>query len=203
MGINPLKRAIPLFALAALTMGCSQSVPGSTVPAPQVTLTSTAVVEGTQSAPMTATSASSPTQASAETATETTTVTAAGADVLGVSIQGSPGAYTMSVTVNSPDTGCECYADWWEVLTPEGSLIYRRVLDHSHSSEQPFTRSGGPVDIQKTDVVVVRAHMNTTAYAGAAMKGSVESGFATAPEITSAFFPELASASPQPNTCAF
>ncbi len=50
------------------------------------------------------------------------------ADVKLVSISGSPGAYSFSVTVRSPDTGCDRYADWWEVLTTEGQLIYRRVL---------------------------------------------------------------------------
>ena len=69
------------------------------------------------------------------------------ADVIDVSTSGQPGAYSFSVTVSSPDTGCEQYADWWEVVTEDGQLLYRRVLLHSHVAEQPFTRSGGPVDV--------------------------------------------------------
>ena len=36
------------------------------------------------------------------------------ADVTAVEVRGEEGAYTFSVTVSSPDTGCDQYADWWE-----------------------------------------------------------------------------------------
>ena len=65
------------------------------------------------------------------------------ADVTAVSATGEAGAYTFDATVRSPDTGCNSYADWWEVVSPNGELLYRRVLLHSHVDEQPFTRSGG------------------------------------------------------------
>ncbi|MEM7135611.1 MAG: hypothetical protein AAF500_03480, partial [Myxococcota bacterium] len=99
------------------------------------------------------------------------------AKVVSVQASGASGAYTFSVTVSSPDTGCDQYADWWEVLTPDGTLLYRRILQHSHVDEQPFTRSGGPVDATASDRVIVRAHMNPTGYGGAAFSGSVDSGF--------------------------
>jgi len=69
------------------------------------------------------------------------------ADVLSVEVTGSPNAYQFSVKIASPDTGCEQYADWWEVLSEDGQLLYRRILLHSHVNEQPFVRSGGPVNI--------------------------------------------------------
>ena len=41
------------------------------------------------------------------------------ADVIDVSVTGSPGDYSLSVTVSSPDTGCGLYADWWEAVSEE------------------------------------------------------------------------------------
>ena len=125
------------------------------------------------------------------------------ADVLAVQASGTPETYTFAVTLRSPDTGCEQYADWWEVLTPEGRLIYRRVLAHSHVDEQPFTRSGGPVEVPETEDVVVRAHMNDAGYGGVAFVGSVASGFGADPSITAALAPELADVPPKPTGCAF
>ena len=82
-------------------------------------------------------------------------------NVTAVTVAGEAGAYTFSVSVRSPDTGCEGYAYWWEVVSPDGELLYRRVLLHSHVDEQPFLRSGGPVQIGPNDTVVVRGHMST------------------------------------------
>ena len=62
-------------------------------------------------------------QVSNSQTTENTT-----AKVTEVTATGSANNYTFAVTVSSPDTGCDRYADWWEVVTPEGELIYRRVL---------------------------------------------------------------------------
>ena len=99
------------------------------------------------------------------------------ADVTNVSVSGSENAYTFNVTISSPDTGCDQYADWWEVISKSGELIYRRILLHSHVNEQPFTRSGGNVDISEEDIIWVRAHMNNTGYGGKTLKGSVKEGF--------------------------
>jgi hypothetical protein len=125
------------------------------------------------------------------------------ADVVGVRVSGAAGAYTFSVTLSSPDTGCDQYADWWEVLTPDGELIYRRILAHSHVDEQPFTRSGGPVDLQEMTQAIVRAHMNEAGYGGTAYSGSPATGFAADPSIPGPLAPELADAAPQPDGCAF
>lgn len=127
----------------------------------------------------------------------------AGANVVAVSATGDSGAYTFTVTLRSPDTGCDQYADWWEVITPTGELIYRRVLTHSHVDEQPFTRSGGPVEVQPSTRVVVRGHMNTTGYSGLAFSGSVETGFGVDNLVTGELAPGLAHETPLPSGCAF
>jgi hypothetical protein len=124
------------------------------------------------------------------------------ADVLAVTVSGVPGAYHLSVEVASPDTGCDQYADWWEVLTEEGELIYRRTLLHSHVGEQPFVRSGGPVGIDADAVVLIRAHMHPGGYGGAGLTGSVADGFGTWQD-TAGFAPEVENQPPQPPDCAF
>lgn len=124
------------------------------------------------------------------------------ADVQLVSVSGSPGSYSFSVTVLSPDAGCDGYADWWEVLSSEGQLIYRRVLLHSHVGEQPFTRSGGLVNVRPDETIIVRAHMNDTGYGGVALRGNVVNGF-TQTELPPAFARDVDEQQPKPQGCAF
>lgn len=115
---------------------------------------------------------------------------------------GQENAYTFEVTIESPDTGCDQYADWWEVIDLDGNLIYRRILAHSHVTEQPFTRTGGTVEISKDDEVYVRMHMNNSGYASQAQKGSVENGF-QATELEEDFAKDLEETEPLPDGCAF
>lgn len=92
---------------------------------------------------------------------------AANADVEYVrAVQASDGSWTFHVTVRHPDTGWEDYADGWDVLTPDGTVIkpdpsspFTRLLLHPHETEQPFTRSQSSIAIP-ADVtqVRVRAH---------------------------------------------
>ena len=123
------------------------------------------------------------------------------ADVVSVTAAGEPGAYRFEVGVRSPDTGCEQYADWWEVVSEDGRLIYRRTLAHSHINEQPFLRAGGPVEIAAETEVWVRAHMHPTGYGGVVFKGSTEEGFEVA-EPPRAFAVHLAKEAPAPPVCA-
>jgi len=124
------------------------------------------------------------------------------ANVLSVEVNGDPGKYSFSVGIQSLDTGCDQYADWWEVIDLEGGLIYRRILAHSHVGEQPFSRSGGPVPIEPDKTVIVRAHMNNSGYGGAVYKGSISSGFEPE-ELEADFAIELEGAPPLPDGCAF
>lgn len=124
------------------------------------------------------------------------------ANVISVQVSGTENSYQFSVEISSPDTGCEQYADWWEVVSEEGELIYRRILAHSHVSEQPFTRSGGPAEISADTIVIVRAHMHPGGYGGAAFKGSVQAGFEEV-QLEADFAPDLEFADPLPDGCAF
>ncbi len=124
------------------------------------------------------------------------------ADVIEVEVNGRAGAYRFAVTISSPDTGCDQYADWWEIISENGELIHRRILLHSHVDEQPFTRTGVGIDITENQVVYIRAHMNNTGYGGQVLKGSVKNGFEIV-EIDEGFASELENAEPQPGNCAF
>ena len=124
------------------------------------------------------------------------------ADVLSVEVSGSPNAYQFSVQIASPDTGCEQYADWWEVLSEQGQLLYRRILLHSHVNEQPFVRSGGPVNIEADTVILIRAHMNKAGYGGITIKGTVQSGFNEV-SLSPDFAVDIETTPPLPEGCDF
>lgn len=69
-----------------------------------------------------------------------------------------PDGWTFSVTLSHPDTGWDHYADAWEVLGPDGTVLGTRVLTHPHVTEQPFTRSlSGVVIPEGTTRVTLRA----------------------------------------------
>lgn len=124
------------------------------------------------------------------------------AEITAVSCSGQANNYTLSVTIASPDTGCDQYADWWEVLTVDGILIYRRILGHSHVSEQPFTRSGGIVDVGPDERIYVRAHMNNLGYGSAVFSGTLRNDLQQ-DTLDSNFALVLESMAPLPENCAF
>ena len=69
------------------------------------------------------------------------------------------GRWRFSVTVAHGDEGWDHYADRWEVLAPDGTVLGTRVLVHPHETEQPFTRSLGGVAVPDgIDRVILRAH---------------------------------------------
>ena len=55
--------------------------------------------------------------------------------------------YRFDVTLLHADTGWDHYANKWEVVAPDGTVLGTRVLAHPHVEEQPFTRSLGGVKI--------------------------------------------------------
>ncbi len=70
----------------------------------------------------------------------------------------SGGGYRFDVTLRHADTGWDHYADQWEVLAADGSVLATRTLYHPHVDEQPFTRSLSGVKIPKgMKSVLIRA----------------------------------------------
>ena len=176
-----------------LVLGCSREQPFESG---QQVMTQTESMVTT-----TPTGSTSPTTSDTDTSsTPPVTSEEVTADVEAVVVSGEEGSYTFAVTLRSGDEGCDAYADWWEVLSPEGELLYRRILNHSHVEEQPFTRGGGPVAIMATEVVVVRAHRHPTGYGGRAMEGRPDGTF-VAIELASSFASELETTEPLPEDC--
>ena len=57
------------------------------------------------------------------------------------------GTWRFDVTVRHADTGWDHYANRWDVLAPDGTVLGTRTLVHPHENEQPFTRSLSGVSI--------------------------------------------------------
>ena len=92
------------------------------------------------------------------------------ADVVGVRISQRGNAYHFSVTVRHADAGWEHYANNWEIVAPDGTVLDTRILAHPHDNEQPFTRSLSgvriPDDVAK---VTIRAHDSVHGFGGREM----------------------------------
>ncbi len=92
--------------------------------------------------------------------------TAANANVTKVRAIAQQGSWTFHVTIDHPDTGWKDYADGWDVVLPDRTVVkpeadtpFTRLLLHPHENERPFTRSQSNIVIPN-DVtsVTVRAH---------------------------------------------
>lgn len=135
------------------------------------------------------------------------------AHVTAVSVSESESGYNLSVSIESADLDCTQFANWWEVLSEEGALLYRRILMHSHTDENgssdadspgnTFTRSGGPLDVTGNQKIYVRAHMNTGGYNGDVMVGTIDTGFQVATDLVADFAKEVESEEPQSARCDF
>jgi hypothetical protein len=169
---------VSLIALAGLLLpvACQATpTPGITptsTPEPQPTATPEPQLTATPQPQPTATARPQPTDTPAPASP---TKSAANADVLFVrAVQSADGAWTFHVTVEHPDTGWEDYADGWDVLTPDDTIIkpdpdspFTRLLLHPHENEQPFTRSQtGIVIPPDVTQVRVRAHDLVDGYGG-------------------------------------
>ncbi|MEN0088331.1 MAG: hypothetical protein AAF737_07855 [Pseudomonadota bacterium] len=93
------------------------------------------------------------------------------ADVVSVVVRDrADGTYLFDVTVQHADEGWEHYADAFEIVDANGTVLGRRVLAHPHVNEQPFTRSLSRVEIPAgLTEVTVRAVDNVHGIGGATM----------------------------------
>ncbi len=81
------------------------------------------------------------------------------AKIVDVEVTNNNDSYRFDVTLRHDDAGWDHYADGWEVLSPDGKVLGKRVLAHPHVSEQPFTRSLSGVQVpQGLSTVTIRAH---------------------------------------------
>jgi hypothetical protein len=97
------------------------------------------------------------------------------ADVVAVKVTPDGDAkYSFDVTVRHADEGWKHYANKWEVVSPDGTVLSTRILLHPHVDEQPFTRSLSGVKIPAgIDKVTVRAKDSVHGYGGKTVEASV------------------------------
>ena len=105
------------------------------------------------------------------------------ADVLNVvSKQAKDKTWSFEVTVKHADTGWKDYANGWDIVLPDGTILklddndkFTRTLWHPHVKEQPFTRSQShliiPDDIKE---VTVKAHTTVDGWGGKELIVSLE-----------------------------
>lgn len=90
------------------------------------------------------------------------------ADVLKVDVgQTGENTFHFDVTVLHNDDGWGHYANKWDVVAPDGTVLATRILHHPHENEQPFTRSLSGVKIPKSvNKVSIQAHDSVHGYGG-------------------------------------
>jgi hypothetical protein len=149
------KIILGMVLLLFIASGCQATVTPESTPVPE----STSVPEFTPT-PEDALATVIPTAVSQ-------TQTPANADVVYVkAVETAVSTWTFAVSVDHPDTGWEDYADGWDVLLPDGTVLkptadspFTRLLAHPHVGERPFTRSQSRIAIPAdVTTVTVRAH---------------------------------------------
>lgn len=99
------------------------------------------------------------------------TAAAGPADVIAVTVR-CTGPQTarlcdFDVTIRSDDRNMRYFADAFEVLAGDGSVLARRELLHDHADEQPFTRDLHGVAVPPDAAwVTVRAHHRPLGFGG-------------------------------------
>ena len=83
------------------------------------------------------------------------------ANVVGAAISRNlNGTYDIRVTIRSADTGHEQYCDRFEILEPNGNLLYLHRIESPHADKQPFSVTALGVKIpEDLAQVTIRARM--------------------------------------------
>lgn len=90
------------------------------------------------------------------------------ADVVDVQVKPDGAqSFDFSVGVRHNDEGWDHFANKWDVVAPDGTILATRVLHHPHENEQPFTRSLGGIMIPDgITTVTVLARDSVHGYGG-------------------------------------
>ena len=92
------------------------------------------------------------------------------AEVTMEALTGDETFYRFTVTVRHADEGWDHYADAFEIVSPDGTVLGTRVLAHPHVNEQPFTRTLSAVAIPEgVTEVVIRARDSVHGHGGETM----------------------------------
>ncbi len=96
------------------------------------------------------------------------------ADVINVVIKKtSGGEFRIDTTVMHDDNGWDHYADRWDVVAPDGTVLGSRILHHPHDNEQPFTRSLTLAIPANITTVTIRANDSVHELGGKEMQVTV------------------------------
>ncbi len=77
------------------------------------------------------------------------------------------GTYVIIATIRHADESFAHFANKFEILTPDGTLLATRPLAHPHIDEQPFTRALPRVKIPRgVKQIIVRAHDKLHGFGG-------------------------------------
>jgi len=97
------------------------------------------------------------------------------ADVVSATADCSTSICAFVVTVRHDDEGWNHYANAWEIVAPNGTVLATRVLRHPHVAEQPFTRELRGVEVPPDVATVrIRARDSVHGFGGREAEVSIE-----------------------------
>ncbi len=113
------------------------------------------------------------------------------ADVIRVSFERTGERLAFAVTIQHADEGWDHYADRFEIVALDGTVLAIRELTHPHVDEQPFTRSIGGVRIPEGigGEITVRAHDSVHGFGGQEFVVKIRKAYACGVPVESGLTP--------------